>query len=110
VFIYKYDLKFYQLFCFYELGEYDPARSILHNYESVIRYDKMLNKDTKNSYIRFLKYYNRMLKSSLSKKQQPPADYLHDKLQREKDVMHKAWLIEKTGLLAKQQEKIKKAQ
>ncbi len=110
VFIYKYDLKFYQLFCFYELGEYDPARSILHNYESVIRYDKMLNKDTKNSYIRFLKYYNRMLKSSLSKKQQPPADYLHDKLLREKDVMHKAWLIEKTGLLAKQQEKIRKAQ
>lgn len=110
VFIYKYDLKFYQLFCYYELGEYDPAKSILHNYESVIRYDKLLNKDTKNSYIRFLKYYNRMLRSSLSKKQQPPAGYLHQKLQGERDVMHKAWLLEKTGQLAKAQEKMKKAQ
>lgn len=51
-----------------------------------------------------------MLRSSLSKKQQPPAGYLHQKLQGERDVMHKAWLLEKTGQLAKAQEKMKKAQ
>ncbi|MDD5361317.1 MAG: hypothetical protein PHN88_04245 [Ignavibacteria bacterium] len=110
VFVYKYDLKFYQLFCYYELGDYDAAKSILHNYESVIRYDKMINKDTKNSFVRFLKYYNRLLKSNLSKRQQPPAGYLNQKLHGEKDVIYKEWLIEKTAILAKAQDKMKKAQ
>jgi hypothetical protein len=89
---FKYDVKLLQLKIFYEMNDYEPALSILHNFKSTIHKDGMISPEKKIGYSNFIDFYNKLL----SLKQTfdfSVAGYYKNLISETKDLINKEWLI-----------------
>lgn len=79
----------------YELNEFDENKEAVNNFRQFILNNKIINEDNKNKFLRFIGYYNDLIRLKIEKEN----DFLRDKLKKNVDednvVLDRGWLTEK---------------
>jgi|WetSurMetagenome_2_1015567.scaffolds.fasta_scaffold06111_6 hypothetical protein len=95
---FKYDVKFLKLQIFYEINDYEPALSILHNFKSMISSDDMISQDKKAGYNNFIEYYKKLI-TIKQEGNYPDAGFYKNLIKNTKEIVNKKWLITQAGEL-----------
>ena len=79
---------------YYELNEVDLAMSIIHGYKQFLSRCKIIPKNLKTSYLTFAKHASKILKIKTGSKVIFTKN-LKEAISKEKNIIFKAWLLEK---------------
>ncbi|MBK8553223.1 MAG: hypothetical protein IPL53_20050 [Ignavibacteria bacterium] len=94
LFLFKQDLKNLMLQIYYELDHIEPAFSMVDSYKHFLSNTNEVSDSLKKFSVNYLNYYFKLLKikSGQSKEQ---ASYYKSRIEKEKEVVNKNWLLEK---------------
>ena len=93
---FKIDVKIISLMIFFELQMTEQAYSMTDTFKHFLRSFKELPEELRVSHLNFIKYYLKILNINVSGKKDEVL-FFRSKIENEKLVSHKKWLLEKLG-------------
>jgi hypothetical protein len=109
-FIYRFDIKNIELRIYYETHDYDKLFDSMHNYRKSIMDEKILNKQNKESLLKFIKYLGSLTKITINPNinLQKESEYLYHQISEEQSFALQKWILERLNSLVKPHLKKKK--
>jgi hypothetical protein len=99
LFVFKYDIKLLLLKIFYEKNCYEEALSLIDSFKHFLSGNKTVSEYYRNNYMLFLKYYKELLNMKIHNSTED-SEMLKNKINSEKNLISKTWLLEKITLTA----------
>ena len=99
-FLLKTDVKTLLLFIYYELSYFEQAYSLIDTFKHFLTNTKEISDTHKEFFNNFVKYYFGILKIK-SGQSKDDASFYFKKLEKEKNIVCKNWLLEKVSELSK---------
>lgn len=99
-FLFKTDLKNLTLQIYYELNHIEQAYSLVDSYKHFLSNTKEISDLHKDVLSNFLVYYFTLLKLKSGQSKESPS-FIKSKIEKEKNIVNRAWLIEKIKELKK---------
>jgi len=99
LFVFKYDIKLLLLKIFYEKNCYEEALSLIDSFKHFLSGNKTVSEYYRNNYMLFLKYYKELLNMKIYNSTED-LELLKNKINSEKNLISKTWLLEKITLTA----------
>lgn len=93
-FLLKVDIKSILLQIYYELGNYEPAFSLVDSYKHFLANTKEISKLHRIRFNNFLKYYFELLKIK-SGQNKESSSFIKSKINKEDEIISKKWLLKK---------------
>jgi len=99
LFVFKYDIKLLLLKIFYEKNCYEEALSLIDSFKHFLSGNKTVSEYYRNNYMLFLKYYKELLNMKIQNSTED-SELLKNKINSEKNLISKTWLLEKITFTA----------
>lgn len=100
VFLFKTDVKNLMIRLYYELNHLEQAYSLVDSYKHFLSSNKEISRSLNIIFSKFLKYYFELLKIKSGQSKEMPS-FIISKIEKEKNLVNKKWLLEKSHELLK---------